>query len=219
MDGHLPHSQAWNEARSNHFKSFYIDCISENSDAIIGHAKSGQLMYTLYCHEDDSDDVRIVTRPIHDVRGLKCPICSVVWVNGVRSIVNQTFHCAMEKWVHMTCQEGVLIYNEYELFYGAIVMAGLRFSGLREIPNEYDGRRPWYETDLTEYVNVKLKFGHRKRVDVIEIIGAPIPSNIFENEDVTKEIGPTRVMIHAWSDDDVRRYVKEIAAVLQNKTS
>lgn len=219
MGGINPHNDAWNKARDEHFKSFYIDCISESSDAIIGHDKFGQLMHTSYRHRDDSDDVSIVTQSIHDVRGLKCPICSVAWGRGVESMVNQIFHCSMEKWMHQTCYDGVVAHNEFMLFYWALVDAKLRFSGLREIPNEYDGRRPWYETDLIEYANVKLKFGHRKRVDVIEITGVSMPNNIFEKEDVTKDISPTSVMIHAWSEDDVRRYIKEIAAALRGKVA
>jgi hypothetical protein len=189
-----------------------VNAICSDGNGVVGYDEFGQLVYSR------NEGRGAISTFIRDVRKEKCAICGGGWTETPKSMANQFYHSAREKWMHETCYVGVLAHNEHEKFFYALVDAKLKFSGLREIPNEYGGawNTTWYETDLLDHPGAKMKFGSRKRVDVVSLSGADM-AGLFEHEDVTKDAGADGVMIHAWSDEKVREYVKEIAKRLKEQ--
>jgi len=108
---------------------------------------------------------------------------------------------------------------------------------LESLPNGYWGQRdpwgagmPWYRARLLKRVDEKkrlngplgrtLRLGKRKRVYHLEIEKGAGPCDVaaskrlFEKEDVTKDIGEDRLMVHAWGKDKAREYLRHFAEIL-----
>ena len=105
------------------------------------------------------------------------------------------------------------------------------------------GAKPWYQFDLLDFP-VRFIIGSRKRVVVVQVepLGSPpVPPDAFEkgiyapyipkilfwwkeaeaafaDEDVTKEFGPERVMLHAWGKDKLKEYVAKLAWFAEGRT-
>jgi hypothetical protein len=78
-------------------------------------------------------------------------------------------------------------------------------------------KQSWYYAELIEHP-VKFVMGRRKRVYSLEVVpqgGTKLEwckqaEKAFETESVTKKFGAGGVLLHAWSDDDLHRYVRKI---------
>lgn len=167
-------------------------------------------------------------RIIGDPRGHKCRICLQGWLLTTESLEDQAWSREYEEWCHLSCQIRYSGLKERDMWFGALVGAGIRFHGLEAIPNEYwcndpwYGQRPWYRVRLLDSRRT-LKLGKRKRVYCLEIESA-MPGagfysqeqaqDLFKMEDVTKTIRPDSLLIHAWSDDKAREYLKAFAQIL-----
>lgn len=165
---------------------------------------------------------------IGDPRGHKCRICLQGWTLTVESLEDQEYWDSHEEWVHLSCSVRYAALQERDMWYGALIEAGIRFHGFEEIPNEYCpntpfyGRRPWYRVALIDSRRT-LKLGRRKRVYSMEIESAMPGAGLYsleqaqellKAEDVTKEIRPDGLLIHAWGRDKAREYVKAFAKIL-----
>lgn len=162
---------------------------------------------------------------IGDPRGHRCRICQQGWVLTVESLEDQRWCQYHREWTHLSCQIRYEGLKERDMWFGALVGAGIRFAGLDEIPNEYwvrdpwFSKRPWYRVRLLDSKRT-LKLGRRKRVYSMEIepgegiCSATTAEELFKTEEVTKQICASNVMIHAWSDEKAHEYLKAFAKIL-----
>lgn len=167
---------------------------------------------------------------ISDMRGKYCCICGRGWDNNPFSMMDQYIESNgsdKSKFMHMTCKKGVVAYNQRLRFTEALLMSrkrvpyehGVKWENLKEIPNEYGGgwNMPWYEAEFTNYPGVKVKFGCRKNVDHVEVIGIG-SSDIFAKIEATNGATDHGAYAHAWTDAEVNARVAEIAVWLsQNR--
>lgn len=111
-----------------------------------------------------------------------------------------------------------------------------RLPALESLPNGYHGGTdpwcagmPWYRVhllkkDVGKWENSPhgrtLRLGRRKRVWHMEIepgtgsYDAEAARTLFAGEDVTKDIGDDRMMVHAWGRDKAREYLRHFAVIL-----
>lgn len=163
---------------------------------------------------------------IDDVRGLTCRICLQGWKLTTESMADQ-YKNQYDEYVHMSCYVRYLTLQDRDLFYSALIGGRIRFENLTELPSQYWLRdkiwnaRNWYQTKALDQP-VKITMGKRKKVYSIQFEpqeGAF--SNLivdsarmeFDKEDVTKEFGPTGVLLHAWNDDKCCDYLKRLSNV------
>lgn len=187
-------------------------------DGLVGYDQFGQLVVT------KKDGNFETSSFIADVRGKTCIICSHGWEPTSVSMVDQFHWDLVGDYVHESCLDRHTGLIERREFFHALVAARVRFSGLRPIPNEYHGaamkERPWYVAELLDYP-VAFKLGARKRVDHVEVIaqGGLVlawygdAEKAFAAEDVTKHFSPASVLLHAWTTEKMREYVKKLAEI------
>lgn len=176
---------------------------------------------------------------IADVREKTCPVCNRGWEATAESLGDQYHWDSRKQWVHESCFVRYQGLTEHDFWHEALCGV-FRFQGLKEIPNEYRGawNTPWYRIPLSD-VPRTLKLGTRKRVYHMEIeeeaAELPPPRDaeegarrlvakarmdfgkaeaLFASEDVTKSFGPQRVMIHAWTREKARQYLRKFAEIL-----
>lgn len=163
---------------------------------------------------------------IGDPRGHKCPMCLQGWVLTVESLKDQNYNREFKEWWHYTCFIRYLTMKDRDLFFGALVDAKIRFSGLEEMPSQYWrndpiwSKRNWYFTKALDQP-IEIIMGSRKRVYNIEFIPtneAPLKAwqeaaQEFAKEEVTKEFGPKRVLLHAWGGQKLKDYLKRLSTV------
>lgn len=195
----------------------------------IGYDEHGQLWHVR------QEGTRRTSAMIGNPIGHICPLCGRGWETRTESIIDQFHHQASRRWLHESCFVRHLAFNEHMLWYNALVDARIRFDGLSEIKNEYGGawNTPWYEVFVlsdgkneTSFNEPRIKLGRRKRVWSMELWAAEACAtkckmfpNLealkdFEKEDVTKEIGQHRVLIHAWTEEKARENLKVFARAL-----
>lgn len=194
--------------------------MSDGFRKFIGYDEFGQFYSTVR-----EDDGMTIGRIICDVRGKVCPICNQQWQENPDSINDQFFWRSHEKWAHETCFVRYLALQDFDLFYDSLCKANIRFEKLNPIKNGYYsdrsvwGRlRPWYSVQPLDYP-CTIELGRRKRVFQIKVISNCMNPNafssLFADEDVTKEFSnEIPVMIHAWSEEDLREYLMVIAGAM-----
>lgn len=188
-------------------------------DGMCGWDKFGQLC--LWKREGENRTGTL----IGDVRGRTCRICNQGWVLTVDSLGDQQYWRSYEEWVHHSCSIRYSSLKERDRWFLNLIDAKIRFEGLEEIPNGYwpraylDAQRPWYRVKLLDSDRT-LKLGSRKRVYHMEIEPGkdPLPTEVakdlFQNENVTKEISENAIFIHAWGEDKAREYLKAFSRIL-----
>jgi hypothetical protein len=190
-------------------------------DGMVGWDEFDQLV--LWEVEGD----RRIGRCIGDPRGHTCRICLQGWTLTAESLKDQHWRHDFDEWAHQSCLVRFSGLVEREMWYWALVEARVRFNGLREIPNEYwrndphYSKKPWYTAEAMDGP-FTLKLGRRKRVyhnGVIprpgQTLGAtPAAAAEFAGEDVTKEFGADGWLLHAWTDDKARDYLRRLSKLL-----
>lgn len=154
-----------------------------------------------------------------DVREKKCAICGQGWECTSESLRNQYFTRVTDEFVHETCYVGYLAMEEAGMFYHALCEARGQLVIVwhwKKIPNEYRGswNTPWYRVRFEGYVPY-LKIGSRKRVyhmSMHDLRSDQVAAfeKLVEREESTKGAESDRrsVYIHAWTREDVRRYLE-----------
>jgi hypothetical protein len=162
---------------------------------------------------------------IEDTRGMTCRICLQGWVLTCESLKDQ-YENQYNEWVHYSCYIRLLAMLDRDLFYDGLIQARIRFKGLQEIPNQYWGRdriwskRNWCVAKALDQP-IQITLGSRKRVYNIEF--EPVEGDLpkaweaaameFHKEDVTKEFGPKRVLLHAWGGTQLKDFIKRLSNV------
>lgn len=199
-------------------------------DGLVGFDQFDQLNFATL----DKDGDYITYTIIADVRRMTCEICGRGWEPTGPSMGDQMFWQIVNGYVHDTCWARYRGLIEREDFYWAICNASIAFRALVPIPNQYwpdtysSSKKPWYEAELVHYP-AKLILGWRKRVAHIEIVAqggtkfewATFPSvlttspaeDAFKEENVTKHFHPDSVLLHAWTREKVREYIKKLAEI------
>lgn len=195
-------------------------------DGQVGFDEFDQLM----CWTPTGDSKGKVGRIISDLRQTTCVICDHGWEATALSLVNQFYWQLTNSHVHETCLIRHAGLNERSEFQRVMLGARTRNVHVRyktsDIENRYWPKgdpysaKPWYQFDLIDFP-VRFIIGSRKRVGVVQV--EPIEhsptvlywwsdaQDAFADEDVTKEFGPDRVMLHAWGQEKLREYVKKLA--------
>jgi hypothetical protein len=190
-------------------------------DGLVGYDKFDQL--TLCSPEGKWKSYTFIA----DVRSKTCAICNHGWEPTGPSMADQYRWALLEEHVHLSCFVRHLGLIDRSEVYGAICDARIRFKGLVVEPNGYwrgddpwGKYRPWYSAELLDQP-YKLLIGMRKRVWSIELIAQggtkcgwfEAASKEFEGENVTKEFGESRILLHAWGSEKMREYIKRLVKV------
>jgi len=190
------------------------------NDGLVGYDSCGNFIATK--REGD----RETSWGIADVRGMICSICNHGWEPTGPSMADQFRWDLVEGYAHESCFSRFCGLNERREFYGALVSAGVRFRGLRPIENEYwppsyeSAKKPWYTAELIDHPAM-FKLGARKRVDHVEVIAqggttfvwAGDAEKAFAAENVTKHFTPTSVLLHAYTLEKMREYVRQLVQI------
>lgn len=166
----------------------------------------------------------MVHEHIADVRGCLCQICGHGWLPNGDSMLDQYRWRLIDDYVHESCLLRHSAFVERAEFDLAIAAARLRFERLVPIENRYwpksisESKKPWYQVKLLDHP-VEIVIGARKKVDSVSFL--PVGDHRFDwwdraerafaTEDVTKEFGPERILVHAWTNEKMRDYMKRIA--------
>lgn len=194
---------------------------SLTEDGMVGYDQFNQLCLT------KQEGKYEVTTFVSDVREKTCIICNRGWEPTGESFGDQCSWQLVDDIVHLTCLIRHVGLNERAEFQQAMLDARTREVKVRfemeTRPNGYWGDRdpygakPWYRFKLLDFP-VWFIIGSRKRVVNIEAIpnGGDLSwwkaaEEAFATEDVTKDFGPKRVMLHAWTEAKVKEYVKKLA--------
>ena len=135
----------------------------------------------------------------------KCNLCS-----GYFTIKTAADSFFSEGYYHIDCYKLYSAKKNREFFTDVFSKAGYDYYYLEDIQNEYysDKSSPYYIPWFKVYTTIgNFVIGRRK--NVVSISWSDIDINLlylFEKENVTK--GPT--YIHAWSKEDIIRYLSEI---------
>ncbi len=193
------------------------------ADGYIGYDKFNQLQAVRF--ENGSMISWIIANPLEEI----CPICDRGWNLNHTSIKDQHYWHDRKELTHESCFKRYLKLREWSMFFNAVVECNLAFpGGLKEVKNEYGAawNLPWYEFTWKGAETFTIVIGRRKRVDHVEIKapteGYPgLPSldyrmaeKCFSEEDVTKDFGPTSVMVHAHTDEKLKAYLKKFVRIL-----
>ncbi len=192
-------------------------------DGLIGFDKFGQLQAKEVGAEHTMSWI------ISDVREKTCVICNHGWELNHKSFKDQHYWHNRKVLIHESCYKRYLMLSEWEQVYFNVCSLNLAFpEGLKERKNEYGGawNLPWYEFEWNGAETFTIVIGRRKRVWHMEIQG-PTPGypglpdldyrmaeKCFSEERVTKEFGPTSVMVHAWTDEKMLAYLKKFVRIL-----
>lgn len=188
------------------------------NDGLVGYDQFDQLVVT----KKDGDFE--MSTFIADVRDKTCTICNHGWEPNSISMADQYHWDLVDGYVHETCLNRHTGLVERSEFFRALVAARVRFKGLKPIPNGYHGasmkERPWYVAELLDYP-VMFRLGARKRVDHVEVVaqgGVDLAwygdaEKAFASEDVTKHFTSASVLLHAWTTEKMREYVKKLAEI------
>lgn len=162
---------------------------------------------------------------VKDVRGKTCVICNQQWKETGPSIKDQLHWSLINDFVHQSCYTRHLGLVERSDFDYEILKAGFRHHGMVPIVNQYwgandDWSRPWYRVELVNHP-LRLTIGWRKRVISIELeaqgkeVINPEPfEKAFADEQVTKEFGLRKILLHAWGMEKAKEYLTKIAGLL-----
>ncbi len=166
---------------------------------------------------------------VWDVREKTCFICNHGWELNHKSFKDQYYWHDRKELIHESCFKRYRKLREWSMFFNAVVECNLAFpGGLKEVKNEYGAawNLPWYEFKWKGAETFTIVIGRRKRVDHVEIKapteGYPgMPSldyrmaeKCFSEEDVTKDFGPTSIMVHAHTDEKLKAYLKKFVRIL-----
>ena len=192
-------------------------------DGFIGYDEFNQLNAVKF--ENGSRISWIIWNPLENI----CPICNRGWDLIHTSIKDQHYWHDRKELTHKSCFERYLKLREWSLIYNAVCDCHLAFpDGLKERENGYGAawNLPWYEFKWKGAETFTIVIGKRKRVFHMEI-KVPAPSypgtpeleyrmaeKCFSEESVTKEFGPTSVLVHAWGEENVRAYLKKFVRIL-----
>lgn len=154
---------------------------------------------------------------ISDVRASTCGICGKGWDNTAESLQNQYHIGRYDRHVHKTCYVGHLSLSEYEFWHSLMASFRIRFQ-MEDIPNQYGGAwdTPWFTVELTDFPKCYFVLGRRKRVWSIELNVKEFkntePLDRLEEEckrdTITCERGEKRFLIHAWTEDKSKEYMR-----------
>lgn len=201
-------------------QKFIVKPVTE--DGLVGYDQFDQFAVTQVLPDGTQSSHHIA-----DVRGRTCVMCERGWEPTGPSMADQLKWTISESFVHLSCfvRHGALV--QRELFWTALVnSAEVRFHGFEPIANNYWpssdpwAKQPWYQAFLMDH-QAKFILGRRKNVYHVEVVpldGTRLGFHVqaakaFEAENVTKEFSSVSVMLHAWSSDKLREYVKKIAKV------
>ncbi len=191
-------------------------------DGLVGYDQFNQFAVTSVM-ADGSESSHHIT----DVRGVTCIICDRGWEPTGPSMADQTNWSMLETLVHLSCFIRHYGLRQRELFWNTLVCdARVRFRGLVAVPNRYWppgdpwSRQPWYQAELVEHAAMFV-FGRRKRVCHVEVVAQGgtrfdwhgKAEETFKDEGVTKQFSDASVMLHAYTDDKLREYVRKISEV------
>lgn len=190
-------------------------------DGLCGYDKNGQLWVWEKQGESMSGHM------IRDPRGETCKVCLHGWVLTSESMKDQ-YKDQHDEWMHYSCYIRFLSLKDRDLFDGALIGARIRFDGLHEIPSQYWlndplwKKRSWYVTK-TVGAPIQIQIGSRKRVYSVEFtplddgcFSSTVVDEVereFRDEDVTKEINRKAVLIHAWTGEKLRDYLKRLSTI------
>lgn len=190
-------------------------------DGLCGYDKNGNL----WVYEKNSSGM--TGHMIYDPRGQTCKVCLRGWVLTSESMRDQ-YKDQHDEWLHYSCHIRFLSMKDRDLFDGALVGARIRFPGLREIPSQYWvndpiwAKRSWYVTKVND-APIQIQIGSRKHVYSMEF--TPVEDGNFSqaaledaereflSEDVTKHFNRKSVLIHAWTGEKLRDYLKRFSTI------
>jgi len=169
---------------------------------------------------DRDDPSHSYTYMPHNPEGLVCPICGINWEPSPRGVMDQFYCRDAEALVHKTCYERWLGFQQRMLFISALNNSNFRVESFDQIPNQYKGawNTPWYVVTF-QTPGLRMTIGRRKRVFSVTFESDDdLPfsqiKKMFKEEDVTKEFNSQHVLLHAWSDEKLREYIKKLSEVL-----
>lgn len=189
-------------------------------DGLVGYDEFGQFAVTKVMPDGAESSHHIA-----DVRDMTCVMCGRGWEPTGPSMADQCSWQISSSLVHFSCLVRYEALRQRELFWSSLV--GLvRFDSLKAVGNRYwpvsdpYAQQPWYTVELVEHPAMFV-FGSRNRVYHVEVVpqgGTRLDwhqkaAEAFEGERVTKEINSASVMLHAWSDEKLREYVRKICEV------
>jgi hypothetical protein len=189
-------------------------------DGMCGWNKYGTLMVW----ERDGDCM--TGHGVYDVREFTCKICLQGWKTTADSLRDQ-YKNQYDEWIHLSCYVRYFALQDRDLFFSSLVGARIRFDGPTEMDSQYWCRdkfwigRKWCEMKALDQP-IKITMGSRKRVYSLQFepIEGVFSDKVFESakmefdkEEVTKEFGATRILLHAWGAEKLRDYVKRLSNV------
>ena len=193
-------------------------------DGSVGFDKYDQ--FTIRWREGDS----IISQTVPDVRTHTCYICNRGWETTAESLRDQWPDHVFKRCVHYTCQKGAIRWSDATFWHDVACSEEARPTNapltIHEIENEYGScwNNPWYQIT---YEDIPLIFvvGYRKRVWSLHIRGTLVPRLIqeldtqFKAEEVTKNFGQKEAYIHAWGNNDARRYFVVMTKAIRSYAS
>lgn len=188
------------------------------SDERVGFDQHGQLV----CKTVDGDTT--TWRFVKDVRDRTCAICAHGWELNGDSFSDQMGWSLIDEAVHRSCLIRHEALCERHDVTEALINARVRFE-LSPIDNQYWrppdpwSKKPWYRARLLDHPHVAFVIGRRKRVFEVVVEGPCSwhreAALDFAAEQVTKTFADDRILVHAWGRDQLRAYVRRIAAIGQ----
>lgn len=188
-------------------------------DGLVGYDQFDQLAVTRMDGEFESSHF------IADVREKICPLCLRGWELSGPGMDDQMHWQLIDGHVHESCYVRHVGFIERSEFWGAICDARVRFKGFTAIENGYWPKayrisgKPWYRAELTEHPAAFI-LGSRKRVDHIEVVPTEgelrwhrEAEKFFAGTDVTKHFRPDSVLLHAWTTEKMREYIKQLSQI------
>lgn len=190
-------------------------------DGLVGYTENGSLMAATV------ESNFTTFRGIDDVRGKICPICERGWQVTSEALKDQWSWRLFPEgtMVHLSClirHQGICERQAVTRALSGVVRFELHPSENRYWPREDPwSRKPWYTVGLRALEEAYFLIGMRKRVWHIEL--RPSPGELgsftwadearkaFVGEEVTKAFTKEKIYVHAWNDENLRRYVKMIA--------
>jgi hypothetical protein len=151
---------------------------------------------------------------VPDLRGHKCIVCAQGWALTAESF-NDNQRIDDLGYSHKGCWQRFQTIQEYYDWRGILVGCGIRFCGLKEIPNEYTRGSwgpKWFKTQLFQK-KPYLTIGRRKRVWEIVLYSANVTQEEFEQSCIgktnnTKHLEDDNVLVHAYSFDEAKEFLK-----------
>jgi hypothetical protein len=188
-------------------------------DGLCGYDQHGQLWVW------EKQGASMSGHMIRDPRGQICRVCLQGWVLTSESMKDQ-YKDRHDDWLHYSCYIRSLSMKDRDLFSDALIGARIRYDGLKEIASQYWrndtlwAKRSWYVTK-TDGAPIQITIGSRKRVYSVEFtpqedgeFSASVIEDLkreFREEDVTKEFNRKSVLLHAWTGEKLKEYLKRLS--------